>query len=62
MLALFWVALVLPGAYILLLMTFLVGMESYERYRGSRPVICPESRRQVSVGFDARLVEKAFAA
>jgi hypothetical protein len=36
-----------------LLMPLLRGREIYHQYRGSRAVICPETREQVAVSFDA---------
>ena len=53
MLPLLWLALFLLAACLLLLMPLFLGREFYERYRGSRAVVCPENRQQVAVGIDA---------
>jgi hypothetical protein len=49
----FWFVLFLVGACLLLLMPLLLGLEFYDRYRGSRAVTCPENRQQAAVCFDA---------
>lgn len=53
MLLLFYVLMFLASACLVLLMPILWGREIYTRYRGSRAVTCPETRRQVAVDFDA---------
>jgi len=49
----FGLLLFLGGLSMVLLMPALWGREIYHQYRGSRAVICPETRKQVAVSFDA---------
>lgn len=49
----YWTALFVTLACLVLLMQVLWAREIYTRYRGSRAVTCPEAHRQVAVSFDA---------
>jgi hypothetical protein len=53
MLLVFWFLLFFGSACFFLLALALSGWEIYNQYRGSRAVTCPETHRQVAVGFDA---------
>jgi len=53
MLLVFGLLLFLGGAAMVLLMPALWGRELYNQYRGSRAVVCPETRELVAVRFDA---------
>lgn len=52
-LPIFWLALVLVGSCLFLLMPTLWGREIYRHYRGSRAVTCPETHAQVAVNLNA---------
>ena len=49
----FWLLLLVVGACLVILMPALRGRETYNHYRGSRAVSCPETHQQVAVSFDA---------
>lgn len=53
MLFLFWILLLIVSACLLMLMPLLLGRETYNRYRGTRVVTCPENQQKVVVSFRA---------
>jgi hypothetical protein len=53
MLPVFWLALIVVGSFLCLLMLGLWGRSIYSHYRGGRAVTCPETHQQVGVRFDA---------
>ena len=53
MLPVFWLVLLIVGSCLLLLMLGFWGQSIYSHHRGGRAVICPETRQQVGVRFDA---------
>jgi Protein of unknown function (DUF1761) len=53
MLLIFGFLLFLAVVSMVLLLPVLWGREIYNRYRGSRAVVCPETREQVAVSLDA---------
>jgi hypothetical protein len=53
MLFLFWFLLVLAGSCLFLLVPALYGRTIYDRYRGVRAVICPQTHAPALVRFDA---------
>ncbi len=53
MLPVFWFLLVLGGTLLLALILLPWGVGIYERYRGARAVVCPETKQQVAVRLDA---------